>query len=189
MSSSVLSMFFSKSFILSHWLDGHESEWTPGVGDGQEGLACCDSWGRKESDMTETLKWTEHIWSCYTYVQNIWISKTGASLDNENSETHLYTDLFNTFYHTTITSLQDSLEVFLKKKKIKIKVSQTLSVLKNNYLKYVSKNLCMIKIVSTASGTYLVTLVKQKYFMGAWGMEMWFLISDSRNILKFWIVF
>lgn len=42
----------------------------------------------------------------------------------------------------------------------------------------------MIKIVSTASSTYLVTLVKQKYFMGAWGMEMWFLISDSRNIFK-----
>ena len=39
-----------------HWCDGHESEWTPGVGDGQGGLACCDSWGRKESDMTE---WTE----------------------------------------------------------------------------------------------------------------------------------
>ena len=31
-----------------HWLDGRESEWTPGVGDGQGGLACCDSWGRKE---------------------------------------------------------------------------------------------------------------------------------------------
>ena len=30
-----------------HWLDGHESEWTPGVGDGQGGLACCDSWGHK----------------------------------------------------------------------------------------------------------------------------------------------
>ena len=26
-----------------HWLDGHESEWTPGAGDGQVGLACCDS--------------------------------------------------------------------------------------------------------------------------------------------------
>ena len=38
-----------------HWLDGHESEWTPGVGDGQGGLACCDSWGRKESDRTERL--------------------------------------------------------------------------------------------------------------------------------------
>ena len=42
-----------------HWLDGHESEWTPGVGDGQGGLACCDSWGRKESDTTERLTWTE----------------------------------------------------------------------------------------------------------------------------------
>ena len=35
-----------------HWLDRRESEWTPGVGDGQEGLACCDSWGHKESDTT-----------------------------------------------------------------------------------------------------------------------------------------
>ena len=36
-----------------HRLDGHGFEWTPGVGDGQGGLACCGSWGRKESDMTE----------------------------------------------------------------------------------------------------------------------------------------
>ena len=43
-----------------HWLDGCESQWTPGVGDGQGGLACCDSWGGKESDMTEWLNWTEH---------------------------------------------------------------------------------------------------------------------------------
>ena len=42
-----------------HPFDGHESEWTPGVGDGQGGLACCDSWGRKESDTTERLNWTE----------------------------------------------------------------------------------------------------------------------------------
>ena len=42
-----------------HWLDGHEFEWTPGVGDGQGGLACCDSWGRKESDTTERLNRTE----------------------------------------------------------------------------------------------------------------------------------
>ena len=42
-----------------HWLDGRGSEWTPGVGDGQGGLACCDSWGHKESDMTKRLKWTE----------------------------------------------------------------------------------------------------------------------------------
>ena len=42
-----------------HWLDGRESEWTPGVGDRQGGLACCDSWGCKDSDMTERLNWTE----------------------------------------------------------------------------------------------------------------------------------
>ena len=44
---------------LHYRLDGCESEWTPGVGDGQGGLACCDSWGRKESDTTEQLNWTE----------------------------------------------------------------------------------------------------------------------------------
>ena len=42
-----------------HRLDGHEFEWTPGVGDGQGGLACCNSWGRKELDTTERLDWTE----------------------------------------------------------------------------------------------------------------------------------
>ena len=42
-----------------HRLDGHEFGWTPGVGDGQGGLVCCNSWGRKESDKTEWLNWTE----------------------------------------------------------------------------------------------------------------------------------
>ena len=45
-----------------HWLDGCESQWTPGVGDGQGGLVCCDSWGRKESDTTEQLNSTELNW-------------------------------------------------------------------------------------------------------------------------------
>ena len=49
-----------------HRLDGHEFEWTPGVGDGQGGLACCDSWGRKESDTTERLNWTELNWKDHT---------------------------------------------------------------------------------------------------------------------------
>ena len=47
-----------------HWLDGRESQWTPGVGDGQGGLACCDSWGRKESDTTEGLIWSDLIVFC-----------------------------------------------------------------------------------------------------------------------------
>ena len=38
-----------------HQLNGHGFGWTPGVGDGQEGLACCGSWGCKELDMTEQL--------------------------------------------------------------------------------------------------------------------------------------
>ena len=45
-----------------HRLDGHEFEWTPGVGDGQGGLACCNSWGHKESDTTEWLNWIELNW-------------------------------------------------------------------------------------------------------------------------------
>ena len=44
-----------------HWLKGHESEEAPGVGDRQESLACCRPWGRKESNTTERLNWTECI--------------------------------------------------------------------------------------------------------------------------------
>ena len=47
-----------------HWLNGRESEWTPGVGDGQGGLACCNSWGCKESDMTEKQNWTDKLVTC-----------------------------------------------------------------------------------------------------------------------------
>ena len=56
----------SNSLIPSrHQLDGRESEWTPGVGDGQGGLACCNSWGRKELDTTEQLNWTETPTGCF----------------------------------------------------------------------------------------------------------------------------
>ena len=41
-----------------HWLDGHEFEYTLGVGDAQGGLVCCDSRDRRESDTTEWLNWT-----------------------------------------------------------------------------------------------------------------------------------
>ena len=49
-----------------HRLNGHEFEWTPGVGDGQGGLVCSGSWGswgHKELDTTERLSWTE-LWMC-----------------------------------------------------------------------------------------------------------------------------
>ena len=54
-----------------HWLDGHESEWTLGDGVGQGGLACCDSWGRKESDTTEWLNWTEDPYTEHIIFQNL----------------------------------------------------------------------------------------------------------------------
>jgi len=66
-----------------HRLDGRESEWTLGVGDGQGGLACCNSWGCKELDTTERLNWTEysivymyHILFLHSSVMNTWIAAT-----------------------------------------------------------------------------------------------------------------
>ena len=47
--------------VWHHRLNGHGFGWTPGVGDGQGGLACCSPWCHKESDMNEQLNWTELI--------------------------------------------------------------------------------------------------------------------------------
>ena len=49
-----------------HRLNGHGFGCPPGVGDGQGRLACCGSWGRKESDMTEQLNWTGCNIKCET---------------------------------------------------------------------------------------------------------------------------
>ena len=72
-----------------HWLDWRESEWTLRVGDGQGGLACCDSWGRKKSDTTERLNWTEmnsQLLSCESFSVHtiqiemfIWINRFPCS--------------------------------------------------------------------------------------------------------------
>ena len=55
-----------------HRLDGHEFGWTLGVGDRQGGLACCNSWGCKESDTTERLNWTDK-WNCLNFMAAITI--------------------------------------------------------------------------------------------------------------------
>ena len=44
-----------------HRLNRHEFDWALGLGDGQGSLACCSPWGRKESDVTEQLNWTETL--------------------------------------------------------------------------------------------------------------------------------
>ena len=52
-----------------HRLEGHEFGWTLGVGDGQGGLVCCNSWGCKELDTTEQLNWTDPVavcWRCFS---------------------------------------------------------------------------------------------------------------------------
>ena len=51
---------YCKVISLHHWLDGLESEWTPGVVDGQGGLACC-SYGVTKS-WTLLSNWTELNW-------------------------------------------------------------------------------------------------------------------------------
>ena len=56
-----------------HWLNGHEFEYAPGVGNGQGSLACCSSWDRKESDTSDRLNWTElnsYKYKSKTYVSN-----------------------------------------------------------------------------------------------------------------------
>ena len=69
-----------------HWLDGHESEWTLGVGDGQGGLVCCNSWGcRVRHHWATELNWTEDkgtpsaavilIIVMYLHTLDLWISK------------------------------------------------------------------------------------------------------------------
>ena len=74
-----------------HWLNGHGFGWTPGVGDGQGGLACCSSCVCKESDMTEQLNWTElksslhysfkfHVWLKIFKIKNFKYCKLGESL-------------------------------------------------------------------------------------------------------------
>ena len=54
-----------------HRLNGHEFEWTPGVGDGQGGLACCSPWCRKESYTTEWPNWTQLNWEAclFPYIE------------------------------------------------------------------------------------------------------------------------
>ena len=51
-----------------HQLDGYEFGWTWGVGDRQGGLVCCDSWGRKDSNTSEQLNWTDIVIFCWNSV-------------------------------------------------------------------------------------------------------------------------
>ena len=75
-----------------HWLDGRESQWTPGVGDGQGGLACCGSWGGKESDTTEQLNWTAGDLFC----------NLSTDFNNNHLERKLEVELFHFDWHLNL---------------------------------------------------------------------------------------
>ena len=75
----------------NHWLDGYEFEQALGVGDGQRSLVFCSPWGRKESDTTEQLNWTE-LSLCEAVV---WGGCSQASLPNSLWWYHLGTHRIN----------------------------------------------------------------------------------------------
>ena len=80
-----------------HLLNGHEFGWTPGVGDGQGGLACCSSWGCKESDMTEWLNWTELIYKFMDFIQLFKEQVFGLTLIFSSVWTFSYFTCFSSF--------------------------------------------------------------------------------------------
>ena len=87
-----------------HWLDGLESEWTPGVCDGQGSLACCDSWGHKESDTTEGLTWNEQNWYLSKVIQYVSFSVWLISLSIMPSRSiHVVSNDFSHFWLNNIT--------------------------------------------------------------------------------------
>ena len=61
-------LFNMYTIHIYHWLDGCEFGWTPGDGDGQGGLVCCESWGQ-----TWLSDWTELNWYIVIYVYNTYI--------------------------------------------------------------------------------------------------------------------
>ena len=67
-----------------HRLNGHGFGWTPGVGDGQGGLACCGSWSHKESDTTERLNWTEVLKSCPAEARQLSLSQCDWRMEDHS---------------------------------------------------------------------------------------------------------
>ena len=70
-----------------HRLNGHEFGSTPGVGDGQGGLACCSPWSRKESDTTESLN-NSRNWTLHVHLASRFSSFSGHLAHGEDRQEH-----------------------------------------------------------------------------------------------------
>jgi len=101
-----------------HQLDGHEFEWTLGVGDGQGGLACCNSWGCKESDMTGLLNWTEQKKKKNIKNTNIWRLKTHFWITNKSQKRNQI--CIETNKNENLPNLWDSVKAVLRERFIAI---------------------------------------------------------------------
>ena len=78
-----------------HWLNWHGFGWTPGVGDGQGGLACCGSWGhRVRHNWATELNWTENMQS--TFVHNYAKLKTVLMTNNKRKDKQIMEDYSST---------------------------------------------------------------------------------------------
>ena len=86
-----------------HRIDGRESQWTPGVGDGQGGLACCDSWCRKESDTTERLIWSDLMAESEEELKSLLI-KVKEESDGHESELVMDREAWHAAIHGVVES-------------------------------------------------------------------------------------
>ena len=101
----------NEMFGWHHWLNGHEYEQAPGVGDGQGSLAYCSPWGHKESDMTEWLNWTECSHSQrLPYVLPLCNHNNGHTRLLENSEALIWRTISHLF--VPIVSIDASILFF-----------------------------------------------------------------------------
>ena len=78
-----------------HWLNGCGFGWTPGVGDGQGGLVCCNPWGHKESDTTEwQLNWNRWI----LWYVNLHFNKAVSKKTKQNKTIFLWSSKSSTMW-------------------------------------------------------------------------------------------
>ena len=102
-----------------HWLDGRESEWTPGVGDGEGGLAGCDSWGHKKLDTTGRLNWT--LYSPYLFNLYVKYIMQNARLDEAQAGIKISRRNINNLRYADDTTLVAESEEELKNPLMKVK--------------------------------------------------------------------